>query len=106
MFIDFKIIAEIIKIHLISSREIFNFAVILSQIISNVPATIYLINFTNQYDLIAYGVNLGANGLIIASFANIIALRFLKKPPYLMFHKYSIIFFIASYLLAFFSIIS
>ncbi len=47
----------------------------LAQILSNVPATILLSNLYHNWNLIAYGVNVGGNGTLIASFANLITLR-------------------------------
>ncbi|MBW2305214.1 MAG: hypothetical protein JRF57_16070, partial [Deltaproteobacteria bacterium] len=51
----------------------------MSQIISNVPSAILLVNYSSNLRIIAYGVNIGGNGLLIASFANLIALRFMKS---------------------------
>ncbi|AEF96709.1 SLC13 family permease [Methanotorris igneus] len=51
------------------------YASLLSQIISNVPTTILLSNIYNNWLPIAYGVNVGGNGTLIASFANLITLR-------------------------------
>ncbi len=48
---------------------------LLSQIISNVPATVLLSNLYKNWLPIAYGVNAGGNGTLIASFANLITLR-------------------------------
>ncbi len=66
----------------------------LSQIISNVPTTVLLSHYSTDYKIIAYGVNIGGNGLLIGSFANLIALNFMKsKSKYFTFHLYSIPFF-------------
>ncbi|WP_457613241.1 SLC13 family permease [Methanocaldococcus sp.] len=51
---------------------------LLSQIISNVPAAVLLSNLYNNWLPIAYGVNVGGNGTLIASFANLITLRLSK----------------------------
>jgi len=107
MFIDFRIIAnlEIIQnfiksFDLNSNFTIFNISIILSQIISNVPATIFISEFSNNYQFIAYGANLAGTGFLIGSMANIIALRFYDNSKiYIDFHKFSIPFFIFSYLL-------
>ncbi|XRO76139.1 SLC13 family permease [Methanocaldococcus sp. 10A] len=48
---------------------------LLSQIISNVPAAVLLSNIYNNWLPIAYGVNVGGNGTLISSFANLITLR-------------------------------
>jgi len=70
---------------------------LLSQIISNVPTAILLSHYTSNFKIIAYSVNIGGNGLLIASFANLISLNFLKmKFKYFIFHKYSFSFFIIS----------
>jgi len=51
------------------------YASLLSQIISNVPATVLLSHLYKNWLPIAYGVNIGGNGTLIASFANLITLR-------------------------------
>ncbi len=64
---------------------------LISQIISNVPAAVLLARHATNFKLIAYGVNLGANGLVIGSLANLIALRLSNRSVgYLAFHAYSI----------------
>jgi len=108
MFIDFGLLTKIdfiknniSKIDMNFSNTL-NLSIILSQLISNVPAAIFMSSFSNNYIAIAYGVNIGGNGLLIGSFANIIALRFLKnKKYYITFHKYSLLFFILSYSITF-----
>lgn len=73
-----------------------------SQFLSNVPATLLLSKFTNAWYPLAAGVNIGGNGLLIGSFANIIAVRITKRPKIvLIYHRYSIPFFIASTLLVY-----
>ena len=107
MFIDFHIIANlkpvrdfIYKLDIDNFLTVFNLSVVFSQIMSNVPAAIFMGKFSNNYLAISYGVNLGGNGFLIGSLANVIALRFVKNSSiYLEFHKYSIPFFIVSYLL-------
>ena len=111
MFIDFGLLTKIdfiknniSKIDMNFSNTL-NLSIILSQLISNVPAAIFMSSFSNNYIAIAYGVNIGGNGLLIGSFANIIALRFLKnKKYYITFHKYSLLFFILSYSIVYFII--
>lgn len=62
----------------------------LSQIISNVPATILLVNYVPANTLLAYAVNAGGFGLAIGSLANLIALRMSgDKKIWLLFHCYS-----------------
>lgn len=47
-----------------------------SQIISNVPATILLSGFTDDYSALLIGVNLGGLGTLIASLASLISFKF------------------------------
>ncbi len=108
MFMDFSMLAKLDFIKSLMSTikfdflNTFNASITLSQIISNVPASIFMTHFSKEYLAIAYGVNVAGNGLLIASLANIIALRFLNNPKvYVTFHKYSIPFFILSYILIF-----
>lgn len=62
----------------------------LSQVISNVPATILLINYVPPNALLAYAVNAGGFGIAIGSLANLIALRMSgDKKIWLAFHYYS-----------------
>ncbi len=66
----------------------------MSQAISNVPSAILLANYSSSFKMIAYGVNIGGNGLLIGSFANLIAMRFIKKQfKYCLFHAYSLPYF-------------
>jgi len=100
MFMDFYLLSKFTLFHKLFNIhgffDVFNASVILSQIISNVPATLLLTHFSHEYLPIAYGSNIAANGLIIASLANVIALKPLKGA-FLEFHKYSLIFFFFSY---------
>ncbi|MGA2143235.1 MAG: SLC13 family permease [Brevinematales bacterium] len=117
MFIDFTVLSKASFVrgwfHILpldKSGSLFLISAFLSQGASNVPAAIFLSKFSNNYQAIAYGVNVGGQGFIIGSLANLIALRLLKnKKAYFEFHKYSIPFFlislIVSYLLFFFKII-
>jgi len=72
-------------------RTLFLTGAFFSQAISNVPSAILLTNYSIDFKTIAYGVTIGGNGLLIGSFANLIALRFTQKPVnYLVFHYYSL----------------
>ncbi|KAB7895868.1 anion transporter [Rouxiella sp. S1S-2] len=69
----------------------------LSQIISNVPATILLVNYIPANALLAYAVNAGGFGLAIGSLANLIAMRMSgEKKIWLLFHCYSFPFLLLS----------
>ncbi|UBM61810.1 hypothetical protein LA303_10375 [Candidatus Sulfidibacterium hydrothermale] len=98
MFIDFHLLSQVSWV--IKGMAHFKMAVpsgaffsslFSSQIMSNVPAAIFISKFSHQWQAIAYGVNVGGNGLVIASLANIIALRFVKqRSVWADFHKYSL----------------
>ncbi len=100
IFIDFHLISRIQIIsnfvnsyNLNSSSTVFTFSLLSSQIISNVPASIFMSKFSHNWLSIAYGVNVGGNGTVIASLANIIALRFVRdRKIWIEFHKYSLIY--------------
>jgi Na+/H+ antiporter NhaD/arsenite permease-like protein len=66
-------------------------AMLLSQFISNVPATIFLAEFSQHWYGLAWGANVGGFGLAIGSLANLIALRLGKQSGlWLPFHAWSI----------------
>ncbi|HYW35705.1 MAG TPA: SLC13 family permease [Balneolaceae bacterium] len=68
-----------------------------SQVISNVPATLLLAHFTRQWKYLAWGVNIGANGLLISSFANFIAVRLAHSQKIgWVYHYYAIPFLVIS----------
>ena len=97
MFIDFtelsRILQGLLVIHLSKSYMIILIAAPLSQLISNVPATIMLVNHVDKLVALAVGVNIGGTGSIIGSLANIIALR-LGRLETRKFLKISIPYFI------------
>jgi len=65
--------------------------VLLSQVISNVPAALFLEPFTSDWQKLAWGVNIGGFGLAIGSLANLIALRLARSPGLILqFHLWSI----------------
>lgn len=82
----------------IEGRE-YGMAIILSQFISNVPATMLLSNFTNHYDALLLGVNIGGLGTLIASLASLISFQFYvateqakKRKYFIQFTSYNLIF--------------
>ena len=63
----------------------------LSQLISNVPAAIFLAEFSSDWRALAWGVSVGGFGLAIGSMANLIALRLAREPGiWLDFHRWSL----------------
>ena len=51
----------------------------ISQIISNVPATLLLTGFTKNWEMLLIGSNLGGLGTLIASMASLISFKFIAK---------------------------
>ena len=98
IFIDFHLVSlmpevseSVHKLNLDTPGNVFLFSGIVSQFISNVPAGVFVSKFSHDWLAITYGVNVGGNGLVIASLANVIALRMAKsKKIWITFHKYSI----------------
>ncbi len=77
-----------------------NLSILLSEIFSNVPAAVLAVHMGGSPLAVAYGVNLGANGLPWASLANLIALRMLPYGgKYLLFIGLSGIYLAVCYLL-------
>lgn len=77
-------------------------AALLSQLISNVPAAIFLAPFSEQWYWLAWGVNVGGFGLAVGSLANLIALRLSRQRGlWVAFHAWSIPMLLVSLLGAF-----
>ena len=67
--------------NVISGREIL-VSILSSQAISNVPAALLLSGFTQRYDLLLVGLNIGGLGTLIASMANLISYKiYVKEYP-------------------------
>ncbi len=104
IFIDLRVVSRIPEINALvnninldSGKNTFLFSSLLSQVISNVPASIFAHHFSHDYRAIAFGVNIGGNGLIIGSLANFIAMRLSSDRKIIWkFHLYSIPFFAVS----------
>lgn len=58
------------------SGHIFIFSALLSQIISNVPATLLFAKFTTRWQALLWGANVGGFGSLVGSLANLIAYKF------------------------------
>lgn len=63
---------------MIAGREIYT-AIIVSQIISNVPAALLLSGFTEDFAGLIVGTNLGGLGTLIASMASLISYKYVAK---------------------------
>ncbi|WFR59702.1 SLC13 family permease [Anaerocolumna sp. AGMB13025] len=79
----------------IESREVLA-SILLSQIISNVPAAVLLSNFTKNAEHLIIGTNLGGLGTIIASLASLISYRIYLKTEKPLFVKYLVLFTLAN----------
>ncbi len=66
---------------------------LLSQVVSNVPATVLMIGERSAWLPLAVGVNAGGTGLVIGSLANLIAIR-IAKIKLRDFHRISIPYFL------------
>jgi Na+/H+ antiporter NhaD/arsenite permease-like protein len=75
LFIVSDYLSDIIKT-ILPHTHIFALSTLLSQIISNVPATLLLAKITPHWEALLWGVNAGGFGLLIGSLANLIAYRF------------------------------
>ena len=98
MFVDMRLIARDPMVHsvieqigLSDPKRIYFVGIIISQLISNVPAAILLAEYSDDWRLIAYSVNVGGFGFILGSLANIIALRIAGDGrAWLTFHAFSL----------------
>lgn len=98
MFIDVHLLTQIPALHdslgsirQFSTGEFWLIAIGLSQFISNVPATILLLNYSPPDTLLAWAVNVGGFGLLPGSLANLIALRMANdRRIWWRFHLYSL----------------
>jgi Na+/H+ antiporter NhaD/arsenite permease-like protein len=75
----------------LDGRE-FPVAIALSQVISNVPATLMLSGFTANYKSLLLGVNIGGLGTLIASMASLISYKAFSKEYKEKSGKYLLVF--------------
>ncbi|MCP2003740.1 UNVERIFIED_ORG: di/tricarboxylate transporter [Buttiauxella agrestis ATCC 33320] len=98
MFIDVWLITQLpvlqhalAGINQLSATGLFALGIGLSQLISNVPSTILLLNYVPASMLLAFAVNIGGFGLLPGSLANLIALRMANdRRIWVRFHYYSL----------------
>ncbi len=104
-------LVHILNVKFENPTEVFLYSAIGSQIMSNVPATLFFADFTNQWEPLLWGANVGGFGNLIGSLANLIAYklyveRFENSGKLLIkFHLIGYLFFIAG-ILTFFIVIS
>ncbi len=105
MFIDFSEIPHLLGVQslisMLSPVQVYGVSLVLSQLISNVPATIAIIRHTVYWKPLFAGVNIGGVGFLPGSMANIIALR-LSRVKTRDYHRYALPFFIVLGLLGLF----
>lgn len=63
---------------MIQGRELIT-AVLCSQVMSNVPSALLLSGFTEKYETLVVGTNLGGLGTLIASMASLISFKYVTK---------------------------
>lgn len=86
MFIDLQLLASLPWVQAIAEPMlalpggVLTASALSSQFLSNVPAAIFWLQFTDNWQALAWGVSLGGFGFILGSLANIIALRLAKQP--------------------------
>ncbi len=78
-FVFFFGVSENLKIlfesEIHQSGHIFMFSALVSQVMSNVPATLLFAKFTKNWEALLWGVNTGGFGSLFGSFANLIAYK-------------------------------
>ena len=83
--------------NIIDGNEVIT-SVVASQFMSNVPAALLLSGFTNQYELLIVGTNLGGLGTLIASMASLISFKYIGKEYGRLKGKYMMYFTVANIL--------
>ena len=104
MFIDLRLIAALDVVRsvigglgLAVPQKLYAAGIAASQLVSNVPATIVLAEYSRDWRVLAYAVNVGGFGLAVGSLANLIALRMAPDArAWLIFHRYSLPFLMAA----------
>lgn len=104
MFVDLRLVAELpwvkAALDMLDLRHpltLYSTGALLSQVMSNVPATILLSQYSNDWRSLAWGADMGGFGLVIGSLANIIALRLGRQPGgFWAFHAWSLPFFLCA----------
>ncbi len=98
MFIDLRLLAQLPTVKaamagldLQQPLNLYLVSIGASQLISNVPAAIALSEYTADWRVLAYGVNVGGFGFMVGSLANLIALRMSGDArAWRAFHAYAV----------------
>ena len=83
--------------NIIDGNEVLT-SVVASQFMSNVPAALLLSGFTERYELLIIGTNLGGLGTLIASMASLISFKYIGKEYGHLKGRYMLYFTIANLL--------
>lgn len=108
MFVDLRLLSQLDVVQawiksfdLAQLPRLYLAGIAASQVVSNVPAAILLAEYSRDWRVIAYAVNVGGFGLMIGSLANIIALRMAPdRRAWITFHAYSLPFLLVASALA------
>ncbi len=100
LFIDIHMLSDLSLInkvlHFLKLNNVTNLyfsGILLSQMISNVPAALLLSQYSADWIPLAYAVNIGGTGIVTGSLASLIALRLVNsKKTFIRFHKYSFLY--------------
>ena len=98
MFVDLRLFAGLdavrhamLGLGLEQAGHLYFAGIAASQLISNVPAAIALAEYSRDWRVLAYGVNVGGFGFMVGSLANLIALRMSgERRAWLSFHAWSL----------------
>lgn len=98
MFIDLRLVAGLDAVQamigglgLADPVRLYGAGIGASQLVSNVPAAIALAEYSRDWQVMAYAVNVGGFGWMVGSLANLIALRMVNDSrAWLGFHLYSL----------------
>ena len=98
MFVDLRLLAGLDTVRsavqalgLEQAAHLYLTGIIASQFVSNVPAAIALAEYSKDWRVIAYGVNVGGFGFMVGSLANLIALRLSGDPQaWRVFHAHAL----------------
>jgi len=98
MFIDLRLLAGLDFVrgamHVLGLKQpahLYLTGIVASQLVSNVPAAIALAEYSKDWRVIAYGVNVGGFGFMVGSLANLIALRLSgDRQAWRVFHLYAV----------------
>lgn len=107
MFVDLRLVGQLPWVQeavgaldLKQPLTLFATGALLSQFMSNVPATLLLSQYSSDWHTLAWGVDVGGFGLVIGSMASLIALRLGRQPgAFWAFHAWSLPFFLCTALI-------